>query len=121
MPAGTFLVERVGRRTLLAAGGAVIVTTLTILTALLASQPTAAQASGTSATASPSVLLTVALVLLCLNRVALTCTLQPLAATGESGGLPYSLVMIGPGQNFGQKKPSNRPTVQPSNRPIFVF
>jgi hypothetical protein len=69
--AGTFVVERVGRRTLLAVGGSVIAATMALLAVLLAAVPI-----------GPA-LLPVALVLLCVNRVALTCTLQPLAATGR--------------------------------------
>uniref|UniRef100_A0A383VR92 Major facilitator superfamily (MFS) profile domain-containing protein n=1 Tax=Tetradesmus obliquus TaxID=3088 RepID=A0A383VR92_TETOB len=66
---GTFVVERVGRRTLLAVGGSVIAASMALLAVLLAAVPM-----------GPA-LLPVALVLLCMNRVALTCTLQPLAAT----------------------------------------
>jgi hypothetical protein len=69
--AGTFVVERVGRSTLLAVGGSMIAATMAMLAVLLAAVPT-----------GPA-LLPVALVLLCVNRVALTCTLQPLAATGR--------------------------------------
>eukprot|EP00882_Tetradesmus_deserticola_P005801 GHRQ01006108.1.p3 GENE.GHRQ01006108.1~~GHRQ01006108.1.p3 ORF type:complete len:295 (+),score=146.36 GHRQ01006108.1:1382-2266(+) len=66
---GTFIVERVGRRTLLAVGGSVIAATMALLALLLAVVPM-----------GPA-LMPVSLVLLCVNRVALTCTLQPLAAT----------------------------------------
>lgn len=71
--AGTFVVERVGRRTLLAVGGSIIAASMALLAVLLAAVPM-----------GPA-LLPVALVLLCVNRVALTCTLQPLAATGDEG------------------------------------
>ncbi|KAI8473535.1 MAG: general substrate transporter [Monoraphidium minutum] len=76
----TFFVERVGRRTLLAAGGATVAATMAALAALLA---VALPAGGTGAGAgapSPAVL-PAALALLCINRIALSCTLQPLAAT----------------------------------------
>ncbi len=83
-----FFVERIGRRTLLATGGGVIVASLAALAALVASLPPAAAAAaagpvGQDAAASNAVLLPAALVLLCVNRVALTCTLQPLAAAGK--------------------------------------
>lgn len=83
-----FVVERVGRRTLLAVGGGMIVASLAGLVALVASLPearTGGQAAGTS-----SVLLPVAVALLCINRVTLTCTLQPLAAAGEHVALRLS-------------------------------
>jgi ferredoxin-NADP reductase len=65
--AGTFVVERVGRRTLLVVGGSAIAATMAVLLAAVPMGPA---------------LLPVALLLLCINRVVLTCTLQPLAATG---------------------------------------
>jgi hypothetical protein len=75
-------VERVGRRTLLAVGGSVIAATMALLAMLLAAVPM-----------GPA-LLPVALVLLCVNRVALTCTLQPLAATGVCCCFLHSLLAL---------------------------
>lgn len=81
-PPATFVVERVGRRTLLAAGGATIAASLAALAALLAVHLPAAA----GAPPPPASVLPAALALLCINRVALSCTLQPLAATGATRG-----------------------------------
>lgn len=66
--------EKVRRRTLLAWGGTTVAGSMAALAVLLAVAP-----------ADSVLVLAVALALLCVNRVALTCTLQPLAATGETG------------------------------------
>ena len=73
--------EHVGRRTLLAAGGATIACSMGALAALLAVHAPGTDAGG-GAAAQPQAVLPVAVALLCINRVALSCTLQPLAATG---------------------------------------
>jgi len=75
------VVERVGRRTLLAIGGMTVAATMAALAVLLAVHlPTTSAAAGGSD--NSRVVLPIALTLLCLHRVALSCTLQPLAATG---------------------------------------
>jgi hypothetical protein len=96
--AGMFVVERVGRRMLLAVGGAFVAATMAVLAILLALyMPDSAGTDGTAGGA----LLPAVLVLLCINRIALTCTLQPLAATGEQG-IPscVSLCLLGAGRMF---------------------
>lgn len=67
---------------LLVIGGSVIAATMALLAVLLAAVPT-----------GPA-LLPVVLVLLCVNRVAMTCTLQPLAATGAGCCLLTSLLVL---------------------------
>lgn len=67
-----------GRRTLLALGGSTVAASMAALGLLLAASP----AGATSPVFPQAVLLPVVLVLLCINRVALACTLQPLAVTG---------------------------------------
>ncbi|KAF8058939.1 STP5 [Scenedesmus sp. PABB004] len=73
---GSFFVEKVRRRTLLAAGGATVAGSMAALAVLLAAAPPRGSGGGSS-----DAVLVAALVLLCVNRVTLTCTLQPLAAT----------------------------------------
>jgi hypothetical protein len=79
------LVERAGRRKLLACGGAVIVVSMLALGALLGAYLPGNDSDGgggeAKAAPPPSHVLPLALLLLCVNRAALSCTLQPLAAT----------------------------------------
>lgn len=83
----TVFVDRLGRRLLLAVGSTLIVSTLTVLTVLLA-----VYLPGTAgASTPPPALLPLIVTLLCVNRAALSCTLQPLAVTVPAEVQPLAI------------------------------
>lgn len=83
----SLFVDRIGRRTLLAIGGSIIVASLATLAVLLA-----VYLPGTvAAPPPPAGLLPVVVALMCVNRAALSCTLQPLAVTVPAEVQPLAI------------------------------